>query len=101
QHILNPLVECPSGQPVERAEKLEVGARRQLIVERKILRHEADATLRGVSIARERFASDENPSAVGSHQAGNQRKSGGRSLILAEPPVWPGEHRCQWRGPAV
>ena len=57
------LVERRARQAVERAEELEVRARRQLVVEREVLRHESDAPLAGIGVAARAGAVDRHVAA--------------------------------------
>ena len=58
------LVERGARQAVERAEEAEVRARGQLVVEREILRHEADPALLRIGVAAQPRAVDEHVAVV-------------------------------------
>jgi hypothetical protein len=51
-------------QAVERAEQFQIRPRRQLVVERKVLRHQSDAALDFAFVAGDRLAFDGNAAAV-------------------------------------
>ena len=73
QHRCDRLIEGGRGQSIQRAEQAQVVARRELVVEREILRHQSDSSLHGIGIAAEPHAVDRDCAVIGCDQSGNHR----------------------------
>ena len=62
-----------AGKAEKAAEKPEIGVRRQLVVERQLLRHRADAPFHGIGVTAKRLTGDPDLAAIGLQQTGNHR----------------------------
>ena len=82
QRRSNGAIERFSRQAVQRSEEPEIGASRELVIEREVLRHEAEATLHRIAVARHGDAADRDRSLIGCDQSGDHRDRRGLSCAV-------------------